>query len=205
MPKPNSKVLEAEEPVKAAQSTPRRRALKGLRLRPGLFDDDWRQFVEDVSAKIQQSINLQALNRTTPNDEPFAVLKRLVYEFYLRYRKTVRGIDIQAAIENYRFECENRKSPKDRGNIRRLQKKFKDSYFYWILTGIASGLQIGEFAIKKDHITRFSQQLIYARRHKVPPEYLTGFLYQSGTISEVCTKSKDKDRREDWYVSNNKR
>ncbi|WP_295526001.1 hypothetical protein [Novosphingobium sp. Chol11] len=168
--------------------------------RPNPFGDDWEAFVDRVRAAIQVSINPSPAEKVAPYDEPSSVLKRMVYEFVRDHKRKVKSIHVETAIEKFREAQEKLKSLEKQRLLRTAQKEFKSNSYYWILSGLSCAVYVGDFSIAKSNVTRFAKQLKYANRHKVPLEYLIGFLYQCGAIDEVCRKADDPDFREPWYV-----
>lgn len=70
----------------------------------------------------------------------------------------------------------------------------RDNPFFWSLHLIMSGQKW----LSNDQKSKSARQLLYAYRHGVPPELLTGFLLQTGT-SNATARSSDPEHREAWY------
>lgn len=165
------------------------------------FEDEWGNFIDDL--EVQMVSSLTSKEKINPYYAPASVIKRCAYRFFLKY-KNVNPNVISTAIENFRIDVENAKKSDDFIAVRRIRKPFKNNEFYWIITGIKSAftqkLYLGaeSYALETYDVSRFSLQLAYAARHKVPPDYLIGFLYQCGTFPEIANKFK-QEVFETWY------
>ena len=76
----------------------------------------------------------------------------------------------------------------------------KENPFYW---GIWAVLDPDD-KIPRSTRTRFSQELLYAHMHDVPPEYLIGFLHQKGTSTGLQAKIDGK-QMQPWFEKRPKR
>lgn len=155
--------------------------------------------MDKVSSGIRRSVFWPKGKARAPYDAPVSVLQRMAYEFVRDHRLSTADILITTAIENYRDKQEDKKPTEDRRNLRRLRIAYKINPFHWVLSGLECGINVPNFNFGKHDVFRLSQQLIYADRHDMPPHLLVGFLYQSGTIKDVCNKAKDPSRREQWH------
>jgi len=170
------------------------------------FDDKWDGFVDSVIAAIKSGPKASGVTKATPYDQRSAILKRNVYEFVGRWSGHIPPNQIAATIEKYRISIEKQKSSEARVAIRRMRKPFNGNEFYYVFMGLKSALSFKDncsdivYRFDKYDVTRYSYQLHYADRHNVPLEFLIGFLYQSGSIAEVCRKAKDPVKREAWYL-----
>jgi hypothetical protein len=158
------------------------------------FDDDWDDFKADVKAAITGIVNLPNGTKMPPFDRADSVLKRMVYAFVLEHRPTQRYHHLETAIAN------------DRDEWRGLSVNFNENPFHWVLFGLKDHVVIfDKFEIGKWDITRYGRQLSYADRHKIPPKHLIGFLFQTGTISEICQKEAATPTvYEQWYLAEQK-
>jgi len=165
--------------------------------RPIDLDVEWEDFVYDVKADLQLALTAAGSKRP-PLEQPTAVLKRKVYEFGRDY--VGRRSALPTAIENSRVNVENAKyrhNPDDFEPIRAIRKPFKDNEFHWIFLGLKSAFTLKhrgpkvDFSLATHEISRFAGQLQKACEHQVPPEYLIGFLYQTG----LCTRERGKSRK----------
>lgn len=198
-----------------ANKSKRRGSRSGPKPRPGPFYAEWNKFASDVRAALQISLNPPANRQMTPYDSPRAVLKRMVYEFVNKNARREAANNITQAIDYYQFSIEKMKKCSERRILRAPKIKYEENPYYVVLYGLLESesqkrrapgekkikSSIGMLDIKKDQIWRFGQQLIYAHRHKVPDNFLIGFLDQSGSIKQVCLKAKDPSAREVWYLS----
>ena len=66
--------------------------------------------------------------------------------------------------------------------------------FYWGLLAIDPF----EAAVTKKDISIFSRQMAYADLHSIAPHFLVGFLYQSGSPTQITRKLKE-GYREPWF------
>lgn len=156
---------------------------------PSPFDSDWDDFKADVKAAITRIVNSPPGTKFAPFDRADSVLKRMVYAFVQEHRLTKPYQHLESAIAN------------DRDEWRGLRVPFKDNPFHWILFGLKDRIVFyGKFEISKSDVTRFGRQLSYADRHEIAPALLIGFLFQTGTISEVCRKQPSLEKREPWYL-----
>ena len=125
-----------------------------------------------------------------PYDKPESVLKREVYRFVHDNISTETSNRFEAAIEEtvYKF--------------RTPRIGFAENPYHLIFRALRSKkLHKYPLDIKAYEITRFSRQLVYARRHNICPDLLIGFLYQTGSPDEISKKAMNPDQREDWYLA----
>lgn len=198
--KPNSK---GPGRPKRRQAAPKGSALTNLpRPRRTAFEDSWEGFVDRVQTLLQK--RLKAKGKLSPYDTPSAVLKRMTYKFMIKYQNINPSV-ISTAISNHRINVENVKASDQFTSIRTMRKPYKGNEAHWILTGLNSSFNDPKFfdgvtyTLESCDITRFSDQLHYAFRHEVPPEYLIGFLYQCGTVAEISAKARDPHAYEKWF------
>lgn len=163
------------------------------------FEGDWDDFVLTLNRRLQEAVSLNEEHKGAPFYAPANVLKRAVYELVLGLEGSGMASKIDNLIDAIRVGHENGKRFGDQRVLRRLQKEAQSDTFYFILLGL-EGVGIDTFSLSKSNVTRFAQQLNYARRHKVPPEFLIGFLMQTGKIGEVCRRARNPKRFEKWYL-----
>lgn len=60
-------------------------------------------------------------------------------------------------------------------------------------------LMCGEKWMTPSQKSKSAKALLYAYRHKVPPQFLTGFILQTGT-NNAAARSANPDRREPWFA-----
>jgi hypothetical protein len=167
------------------------------------FEDDWDVFLDDLEVEMLDC--LSSKEKLTPYYTPTSVLKRAAYRFVLKYKNVNPGA-ISTAIDNFRVNVENAKRKDEFTAIRPIRKSYKNNEFHWVLLGLKSAftqrLYLGEnlYELETYDISRFSLQLQYALDHKVPPDYLIGFLYQCGTFADISRKAKAKVL-ERWYTT----
>lgn len=144
----------------------------------------WDELTEALLDERQRRRNRRDL---TPFDKPDAYLKREVYALVRDYLRQGRQHLLEELILESRYPYAPR-SP-----------SFGDNPFHWVFFGMRDPTTDN---LRKDEVSRFGRQLLYAHRHRIEPELLIGFLHQSGTPDEIATKVADPDRREDWYFAN---
>jgi hypothetical protein len=163
------------------------------------FEGDWDDFVEALIVQLRQAKDIQAGKDAAPYYEPANVLKRSVYELVLDLEETDMAGKIDDLIDGIRVARENGKRLSDRRVLRRLQKECETDTFYYILLGL-EGVGFDTFSLTRSNVTRFARQLNYARRHRVPPEFLVGFLMQTGSIGLICKRAREPKRVEKWFA-----
>lgn len=156
------------------------------------YDELWAEFIEQVEAELAAASILPDGLGKSPYYSPPNVVKRAVYRFVRHARKKLKPGPLEATIDKSRVA-------KAKGKIlRTLKKDIRKEPYFWVLTGLF--LDCPAANLRKPDVTRFAQQLNYAHRHKVPDEYLVGFLLQTGSLAEVYRRAKDPNHREQWFV-----
>lgn len=159
------------------------------------MDKIWDQFVENVLEALREALG------ATPLDETAAIVKRKTYEFVRRHYR--RPKEVERAIRRYRREIEEgNDSEGDRKRSRAIRKPYKGNEFHWVLLGLRSAFSIEtdiSIELSPVAVSRFAAQLNYARRHRVPSQYLIGFIYQSGSTESICKKANDQGIYEPWF------
>lgn len=154
---------------------------------------EWESFVEMVCERLRAFHDLPHDLKKSPYYAPSNIIRRSVYEFYILAKRSLKPRLLEEAIDDIRVAHVG----EDRA--RTLRKDIKKEPYYWILMGLH--LDCPEANLRKSEVTRFAQHLNYARRHKVPPEFLVGFLMQTGSSAEVYRRAMDPDMREEWFLA----
>ncbi|MCW1383929.1 hypothetical protein OLX02_13985 [Novosphingobium sp. KCTC 2891] len=164
------------------------------RRRPGRtgYEEEWEKFVASVEAELAAAFRATAEFGKSPYYAPANVVKRAVYRFVISSHSKIKLSLIERTIDLIRVAHAGGKV------LRPLRKDFRRDGFFWVLTGLH--LDCPAANLRKSDVTRFAQHLKYARRHRVPPEYLIGFLLQTGSLAEVYRRAQDPERREQWYL-----
>lgn len=164
------------------------------RRRGGLtgYEEEWDQFVSKVEEELAAAHQVTGEFGKSPYFEPANVVKRAVYSFVIYASRKLKPGPLERTIDAIRAASAGGKV------LRPLRKRFKTDTYFWVLTGLL--LDCPAAKLRKSDVTRFSQHLKYARRHKVPPEYLVGFLLQTGSLAEVYRRAQDPERREQWFL-----
>jgi hypothetical protein len=175
----------------AKKSAPKANA---VRRRAGLtgYEEEWDKFVDGVETQLAEAHQATIAFGKSPYYAPANVVKRAVYSFVDDARRRLKPGPLEKTIDKIRV------AHAGRAILRPLRKKIGKDTYYWVLIGLH--LDCPAAQVRKSDITRFSQHLTYARRHRVPTEYLIGFLLQTGSLSEVYRRAKDQDRREQWFL-----
>ena len=139
-------------------------------------DERWERMI----AKIDEEVRLGKQTKNPPRYLTVeACWKRNVYAFALANTQS------EAESHSLHLYTEGLIS----GNPhRRLPRKpsFALNSFHWVITALAAD---GKWNINRQKVFRFGRHLLYAKQHRVPEEFLIGFLYQAGTPSAVEKKA----------------
>jgi hypothetical protein len=65
---------------------------------------------------------------------------------------------------------------------------FEANPLHWVLAALSAE---GDWDLDRRNVFRFGRQLLYAKQHHVPVEFLVGFLHQSGSPNEIEKKVKE--------------
>jgi len=122
-------------------------------------------------------------------DKPESVLKREVYRFVIT-NFTPRTIGRLERVLDPLIE-----------RSREIRLGFTDNNLHWILLALSSE----EISIRASEINKYSKQLLYALRHRIDPDLLIGFLYQTGSPEQIAEKVRDPTCREEWYLTKTRR
>jgi hypothetical protein len=170
------------------QSSKRKSRLSGQLARDK--QDEWDALTDDLETEMGRRHDADQL---IPYERADSYLKREVYKFvcfFLEKRK--EGI-LQDILQEARY-CRWPTSP-----------TFRNNPFHWAFLALR---EPADDKLKPRHahhvtrpmVSRYGRQLLYAWRHRVPPEYLIGFLYQSGSPDVVYEKAGRADAFEPWYT-----
>lgn len=156
------------------------------------YEEVWGSFIEQVEGELAKASELPDDLRKAPYYAPPNVVKRAVYTFVRDARRKLKPGPLEDTIDASRVAHAGSKT------LRTLRKDFRKEPYYWVLTGLH--LDCPAAKLRKSDVTRFAQHLNYAHRHKVPPEFLIGFLLQSGSLADIYQRALDRDRREKWFI-----
>lgn len=141
----------------------------------------WDEFEDQLTAAVRER-NAPA-HRRPPFDTARGYLKREVYRYVCERLEKKAAVALEWCIEEAR------------GGRQPRRPSFKENPFHWVLLGLQDNPELN---LKKGEVSRFGRQLLYGRRHKVPPELLIGFIYQTGSPALINRKLAD-DERESWF------
>lgn len=166
-----------------------------LRRRGGLasYSEIWFEFVEKVEGELKDALDLTAVLGKHPYYARPNVVKRAAYIFVHEAREALNLNNLEDTIDASRVANAGNK------NLRTLQKNLQDEPYYWVLKGLL--IECPEAKLQESDVTRFAQHLNYADRHKVPPEFLIGFLMQCGSLDAVYKRALDPVHREQWFIA----
>ena len=145
------------------------------------ISDDWDATVQQIGAGMASRDGRD--RELPPFDRAESYLKREIYSFVCRYLDEGRAGPLKVVLEN-------------EGDLPR-DPSFESNPFHWAL--VAMHEQTGGVKVRWK-ISRYGRQLAYARRHRIPPELLVGFLLQTGTVDQVYRKA-GTDALEPWHAS----
>jgi hypothetical protein len=149
---------------------------------------EWRKISDEVAALYPSKSEKSG---ATPFLGKYEAFKRAVYQIGLHCSsdKNARQLKAMAITEN--------KPSLGHPGVRRILEESPDTetnlfhYVYYLLDD-------SQNKISRMEKRRGIAQLAYAMMHNVPPEYLTGFIAQSGGDLTVLSKL-NADKREPWY------
>ncbi len=134
----------------------------------------------DVLAEHKALSDTDAPPPPSPFEAPEGYLKRACFQVIQEFRKANAHHAIKK-LANYA------------GRDRR-QLTYTDNPFYWGLLAIDPAFS----AIEEGSLSLYAKQLLHAANHKVPPEHLVGFIYQSGSQSALKRKVRIGEREEEF-------
>jgi hypothetical protein len=156
------------------------------------YEEVWADFIDQLEKELASLSMLRADVRRSPFYSTPNVVKRAVYIFVEYARKKLKPQPLEDTIDKSRVDKAGGKT------LRTPRKDIKKEPYYWVLTGLH--LDCPAANLGKSDVTRFAQHLNYAHRHNVPPEYLIGFLLQSGSLADIYHRAKNPDHREQWFI-----
>jgi hypothetical protein len=115
----------------------------------------------------------------TPFAWPENQLKRECYNLIIKHTRW-SGAEIIAIVRKYGCVPES--------------ITFRKNKFYWELLAIDPKIT----CISDPSLSKYSIEMLYAWRHRVPPEYLIGFLLQSGNLSSLRVKLREGRTEKDF-------
>ncbi len=152
-----------------------------------------RGFVTDKPLReaCEDAKRLYSIKSRTEPHPPFSqkasILKRAIYQIgwiALEFGQTERLKEMAEKLNS----PDNRNTP-DARRIPRNAPSHEENPFYYAFY-IAFG---NEPQITRHERSKASRQLVYAYRHKVPPHFLIGFIYQTGgsKIIDACLNDEN--------------
>lgn len=153
------------------------------------------RYVEKLEkAEKEKSVKTRKTKKADlpPYETANGYLKRAVYAFTQYLIKSKRIRIIERAIDQAAYFGKNPRSPDIRVNP-----------FYWVLVLMFPNDELKLVAgddgpmFQQDR-NRLGLQLLYAHIHNVPPEYLVGFLNQSGGPKRILARLK-ACQPEPWF------
>jgi hypothetical protein len=142
----------------------------------------WEEFEDQLVAEVSKR-NVGP-DKRPPFDTARGYLKREIYRYVCERLDQKAAVALEWCIEETR-----------EGRLPR-RPTFKENPFHWALLGLQSRPELN---LKKGEISRFGRQLLYAKRHGVPPHYLIGFIYQTGSPA-LISRRLAHDEREPWFA-----
>lgn len=148
----------------------------------------YRQSWERLLAAANQAFESGTAAKTAPQDRPMSRFKTTVYEQVLLLVSQgrvnhIRGFVLSGPYAPAKFDI-------------------KDNPFHWALFALSKSAELDRKVTDKA-VNEIGLQLLYASRHRVPPELLIGFIYQTQMTSSSKQKRvrDDPHWREDWSDS----
>lgn len=136
----------------------------------------WDGGVEAISDEMGKA---SLINSPRPGETPRAILKRGIYTLVRDLQRT-RKAQFETALAHV--------------IDKRLYVDFEVNPFHW---GLAAASACGELGSDfHNSISEYGTELLYAHRHRIPPELLIGFIHQVGGIKRIREQG---ERLEHWY------
>lgn len=157
------------------------------------YEAEWGEFIESVEMQLEARAALSKELRRSPFYSTPNVVKRAVYSFIRNEVSKRQLLALEATIDKSRVDNADINAV-----LRTLRKAIEDEPYFWVLIGLH--LDCPAANLRMADVTRFAQHLNYADRHDVPPEFLVGFLLQSGSLPEIYRRAKDPTHREPWHL-----
>ncbi len=140
--------------------------------------DRWESAIEGITDLLAHA---KRISNPAPQERRDAIIKTEVYRIVTELLRSERGVDLETALA-HKMES----SPR---------VKFKENPYYWGLKAVSKDKEV---PLNVNVVSKFAAQLLYAWRHGIPPELLTGFVAQIGGIRRIRSRLTD-DERESWY------
>ncbi len=150
----------------------------GLTKRQQRLFERWESEIEDIRGLLTQAAGIR---NPSPQEQPDAIVKTEVYRLVTELLHSDRPIDLEIALA-HKMEA----SPR---------VKFKANPYYWGLKAVSKDK---EAALNGNVVSKFAAELLYASRHGIPPELLTGFISQVGGIRGIRLRL-GRNEMESWY------
>lgn len=122
--------------------------------------------------------------RQPPYDKVNSKLKRAVYKLV---RNCIENDLVDVLKESVEFQFGDKSQVKP-------SRTNAENPFYWGFTAVCGT----DEKLARSNKSRFSQELMYAHIHDVPPEFLIGFIYQIGSSKELQRKIDSKEMQR-WF------
>ena len=150
--------------------------------------ESWHHVIREEWEVLRDEIKQQRLLRTIhgmpPFEHPDNYWKREIYGFICRHLDDQTGSYLDFILNE--------------GDVPHRCPRFSENPFHLALYITREELSDKD---RRWKISRFGKQLVYARRHRVPVELLIGFLYQTGTPDQVCSKANHSEAFEPWRAT----
>lgn len=124
-----------------------------------------------------------------PYDKANSKLKRAVYRLV---RDCIKNDLVHALKESVEHQFG------DRSHVKPSPANAENP-FYWGFMAVCGT----ENKLARSNKSRFSQELMYAHMHDVPPQFLIGFIYQIGSSKDLQRKIENKDMQT-WFNPENR-
>lgn len=180
----NAKAIRATPRSKASKTQKKAPSSRSVRMRSNR--ESWHHVVREEWGTLVQQIKNQRLLRTNKTDTP---VNERMDNYWKREIYRLVCFRLDDSTGKYLDDILNEISTTYRGPL------FKDNPFQLALHSTMDESREKDERWKP---SRYSKQLVYARRHRVPAELLIGFLHQAGTPDEVCSKANDPETFEPW-------
>lgn len=138
----------------------------------------------DRLADARWGLDDTAEKKLPPDQKLYSKFKRSVY-MLVRDCLEHNLMDVIYDAVNWQYEGQNTFKPLPHN---------RENPFYWGFWAVVDP----DDKIPKTTRTRFSQELLYAHLHDVPPEFLIGFIHQKGTSKGLQAKI-DQKQMQPWF------
>lgn len=162
--------------------TPTKRKKKS---RPAVLSINEEKYKKRWDVQIEPILDVMRTRQSkglAPYDQRTNYLKREVYRVICKLWDASGGLNvIEAAVAGC---CSSLP----------ISPALEDNPFFWGLKAIAARTEL-----KPYQVTRLSQEMMYAKRHRISPDLLVGFIMQTGAARIY---KKDSNEWESWYDEN---